>query len=118
MKNLKIDILTLFPQMFSGPLNESMIGRARANGLLDIRLHDLRNFTKDKHRKVDDRCFGGGSGMLLMVEPLYHALKKLSATQQTKMKEKPYVIYLSPQGKPLNQKLVKKISSKRHILLL
>ena len=69
-----LDIVTLFPEMFDGPLDESIVKRARQAGLVEIRLHDLREWTRDKHRKADDEMFGGGAGLVMKVEPLVHCL--------------------------------------------
>ena len=74
---MKIDILTLFPEMFKGPFDTSMIKKAKDEGLAEINIHDLRTWSKDKHKTVDDRPYGGGPGMVLMVEPIDRALKKL-----------------------------------------
>src|SRR5438874_1294823 len=74
---MKIDVLTLFPAMFAGPLDESIIMRARKKGLLDLQIHDLRNWTHDRHRTVDDKPFGGGPGMLMKPEPLFEAVTRL-----------------------------------------
>ena len=115
-KKLEIDILTLFPAMFEGPLRESLIGRAQAKGLIRIGIHDLRDFTLDKHRKVDDKLFGGGAGMLLKAEPIYRAFKSLGAIK--KGKHKPTVVYLSPQGRPFSQSLALKLAQKKHLILL
>jgi len=94
-KAKRFDILTIFPGMFGCYLDESMIKRAQARKLLDLRVHDIRDWTTDKHHKVDDRPFGGGPGMLLKVEPIYRALKDLKALK-SKAKKRPYVILLSP----------------------
>lgn len=114
MATLEIDVLTLFPKMFSGPLSESLLGRAQDKGLVRIEVHDLRNFTKDKHRKVDDKPFGGESGMLLQVEPIFKALKALSKN----FKARPYVIYLSPQGKTLDNAAALELSEKKRMVLI
>ena len=74
---MKIDVLTLFPAMFAGPLDESIIMRARKKGLLDLKIHDLRNWTHDRHRTVDDRPFGGGEGMLLKPGPIFEAVEAI-----------------------------------------
>ncbi len=74
---MKIDVLTLFPAMFAGPLDESIVKRAREAGLLDLKIHSLRDWTHDRHKTVDDRPFGGGPGMLLKVEPLFEAIESL-----------------------------------------
>jgi len=87
---MKVDILTLFPKMFQGPFEESIIKRAQEKGLVEIKIHNLRKWTKDKHKTVDDRPFGGGTGMILMVEPIDSALKELR-------KKGSKVILLTPQ---------------------
>ena len=74
---MRIDVLTLFPNMFSGPLDESIIKRARTKGLLELRIHNLRDYTHDRHRTVDDKPFGGGPGMLLKPEPVFEAIENL-----------------------------------------
>ena len=108
---MKIDILTLFPEMFSGPFDESIIKRARDNNFVDINIHNLRNWTKDKHKQVDDKPYGGGAGMVLMVEPIDNALSDLS-TKNSK------VILLSPKGKKFNQKLANKLSGEKHLIFV
>ena len=79
---VKIDVLTLFPAMFAGPLDESIIKRARQAGLLDLKLHQLRDWTHDRHKTVDDRPFGGGPGMLLKPEPIFEAVESLRREQR------------------------------------
>src|ERR1043166_1195731 len=93
---MKIDVLTLFPAMFAGPLDESIIKRARQAGLLDLQLHQLRDWTHDRHKTVDDRPFGGGPGMLLKPEPIFEAVESLA-------RENTRVILLSPSGRTFNQ---------------
>ena len=115
-KKLEIDVLTLFPGMFDGPLGESLLEKARAKGILKIRVVNLRDFSKDKHRKADDRIFGGGSGMLLQAEPIWRALKKLGAFG--KAKDRPTVIYLSPQGERLTQGIVKDLARPKRLVLI
>ncbi len=114
---LKIDILTLFPGMFAGPFSESLIAKAQQKDLVNIQIHDLRDYTKDKHRKVDDKPFGGGAGMLIKVEPIYNALKKLGRVL-LKKKSKPWVVYLSPQGDKLTQTAARKLAAKKHLIFL
>ncbi len=114
--SLKVDILTLFPGMFEGPFRESLLFKAQEKGLLKISIHDLRDYTEGRHRKADDKIFGGGSGMLLQVEPLWNALKALGAMK--KGKNKPTVVYLSPQGRKLNQSVVRDLAPKKHLLLI
>ncbi len=110
MKNkpLRFDILTIFPGMFSCYLDESMMKRAKARKLIDIRVHDLRAWATSKHRQVDDRLFGGGPGMLLKVEPIYRALKTLKALK-TKAKKRPYVVLLSPRGTRFTQRVAERL---------
>jgi tRNA (guanine37-N1)-methyltransferase len=112
----RIDILTAFPAMFEGPLTQSLLGKARQNGLIDLRIHDLRDYSADKHRKIDDRPFGGGPGMVLQAEPIYQALKAVRANG--KRGAKPRVIYLSPQGRVLTQKRAQEIAESAWIILV
>ncbi|AKL98570.1 tRNA (guanosine(37)-N1)-methyltransferase TrmD [Endomicrobium proavitum] len=119
---MKIDILTIFPQMFNGPLSESLIGKAANKGILEINVTDIRSFSKDKHKKVDDKPFGGGVGMVLKPEPVYDALKSVGVKKKNKEYKnsfaKPLVIYMSPQGKTLNSDLVKNLAKYKHIVFL
>ena len=103
---MRIDIITIFPKMFSAVLDESIIKRAQAKGKVKIFTHDLRNFTLDKHRKVDDRPFGGGSGMIIQAEPVFRAVEAV----KKKIKGKSKVILLCPQGKRFNQDYASKLS--------
>lgn len=114
---LKVEVLSLFPEMFTGPFGQSLLAKAREKGLIELNVHNLRDFTKDKHRKVDDRQFGGGSGMLIKVEPIYNALKQLGALSKSR-KSKPWVIYLSPQGQKLSHSLARGLSLKKHLVLI
>lgn len=108
---MKIDVLTLFPAMFAGPLDESIIKRAREAGLLQILLHNLRDYTHDRHRTVDDRPFGGGPGMLLKPEPLFEAIEALSGGTAR-------VVLLSPSGRKFNQAIAREMSGEQHLLLV
>ena len=108
---MKIDVLTLFPKMFSGPLDESIVQRARENGLIELKIHNLREYTHDLHQTVDDRPFGGGAGMLLKPEPLFEALEALT-------NEESHVIFLTPSGRKFNQAIARDISSREHIVLV
>jgi len=108
---MKIEVLTLFPEMFQGPFAESIIKRAQNKGLVEIKIHYLRKWAKDKHQTVDDRPFGGGVGMILMVEPIDKALKELR-------KKETKVILLTPQGKVFNQKMAKKLAREKHLLFI
>ncbi len=112
---MRIDILTLFPEMFRGPFGESIIKRAQEKGLATIQIHNLRKWAKDKHKTVDDRPFGGGVGMILMIEPVYKALKEL---KQSTINYQQSTILLTPQGNPFNQKIAKKLSKMNHLILI
>lgn len=107
----KIDILTLFPEMFE-PLKQSIIGRALKNNLLEINTVDIREFSNDKHKKCDDYPYGGGAGMVMTPQPLYDAIKSVK-------KKGSYVIYLSPKGKTLKQNLVVNLAQNyKHLILV
>lgn len=108
---MKIDVLTLFPGMFSGPLDESIVKRAREAGLLKLGIHNLRDWTHDRHKTVDDRPFGGGPGMLLKPEPIFEAVEQLAG-------EKTKVILLCPQGRKFDQCLARELAQEEHVLLV
>ena len=108
---MKIDVLTLFPAMFAGPLDESIIMRARKKGLLDLKIHQLRDWTHDRHKTVDDKPFGGGPGMLMKVEPLFEAVESLKRAE-TK------VILLSPGGRKFTQEIARELSQETDLLLV
>ena len=108
---MKIDVLTLFPAMFAGPLDESIIKRAREAGRLDLAIHNLRDYAHDRHKTVDDRPFGGGPGMLLKPEPIFEAVESL-ARQGTR------VILLSPACRPFNQAIARELAGLEHLLLV
>jgi|TARA_B100002003_G_scaffold34174_2_gene29456 tRNA (guanine37-N1)-methyltransferase len=108
---MKIDVLTLFPGMFPGPLDESIIKRACESGRLRLGIHDLRDFTHDRHRTVDDRPFGGGPGMLMKPEPLFEAVETLRG-------EKTRVILTSPAGRPFRQQIARELAAEEHLLLV
>ena len=108
---MKIDVLTLFPAMFAGPLDESIVKRARTAGLLDLKIHNLRDWTHDRHKTVDDRPFGGGPGMLLKPEPLFEAVESLK-------REKTRVILLSPAGRPFRQAIARELAQGDDLLLV
>lgn len=113
---MHIDILTIFPGMFTGPLTESLLKKAREKNILSVGIHDIRSFAKDKHHSVDDRPFAGGPGMVMQVEPILGALESLGAAK--KSKKKPPVIFLSPQGEPLTQAIAKEIAALPKVVLL
>jgi tRNA (guanine37-N1)-methyltransferase len=108
---MKIDVLTLFPAMFAGPLDESIVKRARQTGLLDLKVHNLRDYAHDRHKTVDDRPFGGGPGMLLKPEPLFEAVADI-AREQTR------VILLSPAGRTFNQAIARELAQLDDLLLI
>ena len=108
---MKIDVLTLFPGMFSGPLDESIVKRAREAGILKLAIHNLRDWTHDRHKTVDDRPFGGGPGMLLKPEPVFEAVEQL-AGEQTK------VVLLCPQGRKFDQAAARELANLEHLLLV
>lgn len=107
---MRFDVLTLFPEMFE-VLNESIIGRAKEKGLININLINIRDFSKDKHKKVDDTPYGGGAGMVIQPDVVYDAYKSVKD-------KKAKVIYMSPQGKKLDQKKVEELSKQEHLILL
>ena len=108
---MKIDVLTLFPAMFAGPLDESIIMRARKAGLLDLNIHNLRDWTHDRHRTVDDRPFGGGPGMLLKPEPIFEAVESVRRAE-TK------VVLLSPSGRKFDQAIARELAAEKDLLLI
>lgn len=112
---MKIDILTLFPGMFAGPLGESIIGKAREKGLLEINLHYIRDYARDKHKITDDTPFGGGAGMVLKPEPVFAAVDALTARDG---KVPPNLILLCPQGEQFSQKIALELSGEQHLVFL
>jgi tRNA (guanine37-N1)-methyltransferase len=108
---MRIDVLTLFPEMFSGPLDVSMVGRARERGLLDLRIHNLRDWTHDRHKTVDDRPFGGGPGMVLKPEPIFEAVESL-ATGETR------VVLMTPAGRKFDQAAAGAMARQSHLLIV
>ena len=111
---MRIDIITLFPEMFEPVLNESIIGRAQKSGAIEIVCHQLRDFAFDKHRRVDDTPYGGGMGMLMKAEPIALCFEDICA----KLGTKPHFVYMSPQGKTLNQKRLKELAEIDNICIL
>jgi tRNA (guanine37-N1)-methyltransferase len=110
---MRFDILTLFPDMFSSPLKESILGRAVEKGLIQIRTINIRDFTLDKHQVVDDTPYGGGQGMVMKVEPIARAIESIKSQDPSAP-----VVYLTPQGKPFNQDLARRFSIQPHLILL
>ena len=130
---MQFDVLTLFPEMFN-ILNESIIGRAKEKGLINVNLINIRDFSKNKHKKVDDTPYGGGAGMVIQPDVVYDAyksvisnikdvrnvtnLKKIEKTENVEKLTRTRVIYMSPQGKKLNQQKVEELSKQEHLILL
>lgn len=108
---MKIDILTLFPEMFKGPFDESILKRAQNKKLVEIKIHNLRKWADDKRKTVDERPFGGGVGMVLMIKPITKALKDLKKTKSK-------VILLDPRGKVFNQKTAQRLSKVNHLIFI
>ena len=110
---MRIDIITVLPELIESPLNHSIVKRAREKGLIEVNLINLRDFTTDRYKTVDDYAFGGGAGMVMMIEPVYKALEKLKS-------ERSYddVIYTSPDGEPFTQKLANQLSMKENLIIL
>jgi len=109
---LEIDILSIFPEMFKGVLEQSIIKRAQQKKKIKIRLHNLRNFTTDKHRKVDDRPFGGGPGMVMMAQPIFDGVEKVKRRKDAE------IILLCPQGTTFSQKLARQLALKKQLILI
>ncbi len=110
---MRIDIITIFPKMFESVFKESIIKRAQNKGKTEIRVHDLRDYSDDKHRKVDDRPFGGGSGMVMRPEPIFKAVEDI---RERGIGKKAKVILFCPQGETLNQKIIKRLSKYKHLI--
>jgi tRNA (guanine37-N1)-methyltransferase len=108
---VRIDVLTIFPGIFDGPLRESLLGKAVAEGLVDVRVHDIRDHTDDRNRQVDDEPFGGGPGMVMMAEPVFRAVESLGDDPKR-------VIVLSPAGRPLDQALVRELAKEPWLVLI
>ncbi len=112
---MKIDVLTLFPRMFEGPMGESIIGKAVAKELLEINVSNFREYSDNKHQTVDDYPYGGGAGMLLKVQPIYDNIK---AIEEKHPETKKRVILLDPAGKPFNQKMAEEFSEEEHLIFI
>lgn len=117
---MRIDILTLFPEMFSGILAHSIPGRAISLGRVDVRTHNFREFARDKHRTVDDYPYGGGAGMVLKPEPLFEAVESVVAEAEAQglTPDRRRIILLTPQGRTLAQKLVLELAQQEHLVLI
>ena len=108
---MEIDVLTLFPRVFEGPLDESILKRAQTKGLVAVRVHNLREFTHDKHHVVDDKPYGGGPGMLMKPEPIFEAVEKFR-------RENSCVVLMTPQGAPLTQSRAQEFAQKSHLVII
>ena len=110
---MRIDIITVLPELIESPLNHSIIKRAKEKGLVEINIINLRDFATDKYKSVDDYAFGGGAGMVMMIEPVYRALEKLQSER-----EYDEIIYTSPDGEKFTQKIANQLSLKKNIIIL
>ena len=108
---MKIDILTLFPEMFGAVTESSILGRAGDKGILDVNLINIRDFSRDKHNKADDTPFGGGPGMVMLAQPVFDALKSVEA-------EKKRLIYMSPRGKVMDMKTIEELAEEEELVIL
>lgn len=111
---MRIDVLTIFPEMFEGPMAASMMGLAREKGALQLHLHDLRDWTHDNHRTTDDAPYGGGPGMVMKVEPIFEAVRAIEAMAP----EPPHVVFLAPAGRRFTQSVAEESSSRDRVLLV
>lgn len=109
---MRIDVLTLFPEMFTSVLASSILGRAISNGLLFVNVHNIRDYSDNKHRKADDYPFGGGSGLVMMAQPIYDCVEAVQGIEPARR------ILLSPRGKPLNTDMARRLSQEERLLLL
>jgi len=116
---MRFDIITIFPDFFSGPFDYGILKRARTAGLVNIAMHDLRGFTHDRHRTVDDRPFGGGEGMVLKVQPIYDAVQSLKvAPKAERQRQKETVILLSAQGQPFTQAVALELAAIERVVIV
>ncbi|MGB4338519.1 MAG: tRNA (guanosine(37)-N1)-methyltransferase TrmD [Bacillota bacterium] len=123
---MRIDVLTIFPGMFHGPMSESMIGRAQEKGLVELRIHDIRDFTQDKHRCVDDYPFGGGPGMVMMAEPVWAAVQSVLPKKGAEGTEgaegagggTARVILTTPAGKRFSQEMAREFAQEEHLIIV
>ena len=113
---MKIDVLTLFPEMFTGPLDVSIVARARKSGRLDLQIRNLRDWTHDRHKKVDDSPFGGGPGMVLKPEPIFEAVEALAGTGTPGAATR--VVMMAPTGRPFTQAIARELAGLEHLVFL
>jgi tRNA (guanine37-N1)-methyltransferase len=114
---LRIDILTLFPQLFEQPFKTGIFQRAIDNGLVEVNIYNIRDYTHDKHNVTDDYPYGGGAGMVLKPEPIFEAVEHIQKGLDVK-EEKPAIILLTPQGRPFSQAIARELSDKKHLILI
>lgn len=110
---MRIDILTLFPEMFDGPLTQSIMKRAVDKGLVEMKFHDIRDYTLDKHKKVDDYAFGGGAGMVMTIQPIADLIEKLKLERSYDQ-----IIYMTPDGQRFNQSIANSLSLEENIIII
>src|SRR5277367_1417355 len=116
---MTFDIITIFPDFFAGPFNYGILKRAGISGLVDIAVHDLRSFTHDRHKTVDDRPFGGGEGMVLKAQPIYEAVQSLQIAQKgERERQKETVILLSAQGQPFSQSVAQELAVIERVVIV
>jgi tRNA (guanine37-N1)-methyltransferase len=115
---MKIDILTLFPEICRAPLSESMMKRAQENKIVDLRIHNLRDWTTDKHHIVDDAPFGGGQGMVMKLEPIFAAVEELQNRESRIENRESKIVLMSPAGRRLDQKMATKLSEESHLIVI
>ena len=116
---MRFDIITIFPEFFSSPFDYGILKRARAKGLVEIVTHDLRNFTHDRHRTVDDRPFGGGEGMVLKPQPIYDAIESLDlSAKKNRAQQKETIILLSAQGSPFSQSIAQELAATERVVIV
>lgn len=111
---MRFDVLTIFPEVIRAVLGESILGRAQENGLIEVNAVNIRDFSKDKHKKTDDYPYGGGSGMVMMAQPIHDAYESIVGD----LEYKPRVIYMSPQGRVFSQKIAEELAQYGHLVLL
>jgi len=110
---MRIDIITCLPRLLDGPFDDSILKRAQEKGLVSIGIHDLRQYAVDKHQRIDDYAYGGGAGMVMMIEPIARCIRALQASQ-----DYDEIIYMSPDGEPFRQSVANELSLKKNIMIL
>lgn len=111
---MRVDIVSIFPGVFEGPLSSSMLGIARSRSLLEVHAHDLRDWAEGVHRQVDDTPYGGGPGMVMKPEPIFRAVRDITTMHPAE----PFIVMMSPQGEPLTQSLVERLATQERLLVL